>query len=322
MQVTNRRQYYTFNQPRASFTGHVSVEKIGKNFQNVLIHETSFFREPKTNQKVVNYIFDTFAEEPEINIVSAACSTGEEALTLSMLLENLAHKVKILGFDISKKSIEEANSGTYKMQGYYNLDSEDAKVQLKSGGYQDIYLVSDVIDKLTPLQMKCKSLFNSYFKPSNKPVEEEKISVLKKVKTWVLNNLLDIETPKLESKYYELRPGKGKNCKFVQGDIMDIENILGEKKANVIYFRNALYHLISDEIYTYGQRELRADAPEIVTKIISKLENCLSSKGLIVFGEKEEFQVENYEIVPKIMKRFGFEALDNYGIENIWKRQF
>ena len=62
------------------FKGHFGDEFIKKG--NLwLRHETAFFRDSKSNEFITKYILDNLQNKKEINIISGACSTGEEALT-------------------------------------------------------------------------------------------------------------------------------------------------------------------------------------------------------------------------------------------------
>ena len=93
-----------------SFTSHAQSERILKKGYSQLIHQTAFDREPKTKEFVCNYIRDTFGDKDTVKIVSGGCSTGEEAVSYSMRLYDMRKRVDILGFDLGKKAIKQANS--------------------------------------------------------------------------------------------------------------------------------------------------------------------------------------------------------------------
>lgn len=97
-------------------------------------NETYFFRE--------EFQLETFADEivPEVmqrssrrrrlNVWSAGCSSGEEPLTIAMVLrdsalwqETLAHwEVRILGTDVSRQMIRRAREGVYSVSSFKGLD--------------------------------------------------------------------------------------------------------------------------------------------------------------------------------------------------------
>ena len=96
-------------------------------YQDILIHVTSFFREPETFQILESRILPQIAPssmeskmEPEaVRVWVAGCSTGEEAYSIAMVLaeyfSNWARKVpvQIFATDLSESSIEHARAGVY-----------------------------------------------------------------------------------------------------------------------------------------------------------------------------------------------------------------
>lgn len=92
-------------------------------FNQVTVNETYFFREPGQfdilRDKVLPQLFARRREQnkPNVTIWSAACSSGEEAYTLAILLKECFPSelgtTKILGFDISSDVVEKARKGLY-----------------------------------------------------------------------------------------------------------------------------------------------------------------------------------------------------------------
>ncbi|PWC38608.1 protein-glutamate O-methyltransferase [Azospirillum sp. TSO22-1] len=85
-------------------------------------NESSFFRDQKPfdqfKQIVLPRLLETRAAKRSIRIWSAACSSGQEAYSLSMLLNEDAAKVagwriEIVGTDISAEMVERSKSGIY-----------------------------------------------------------------------------------------------------------------------------------------------------------------------------------------------------------------
>lgn len=89
----------------------------------VTIHKTNFFRENNHFEFLKSNILEIMKERPsirqtgELRVWSSACSTGEEAYTLAMLLKEILPndvRAKILATDISPQSIQRALAGVYK----------------------------------------------------------------------------------------------------------------------------------------------------------------------------------------------------------------
>jgi two-component system, chemotaxis family, CheB/CheR fusion protein len=92
-------------------------------FHDILIHVTSFFREPEAFKILQTHTFSqimaTKTQGEGIRIWVPGCSTGEEVYSLAIaLLEFLGDRasttpVQIYGTEISEQAIEKARSGTY-----------------------------------------------------------------------------------------------------------------------------------------------------------------------------------------------------------------
>lgn len=89
----------------------------------VTVHKTNFFRENNHFEFIQRNIAEIIAASPsakttgELRIWSSACSTGEEAYTLSMLFKEILPsniKAKILATDISPDAIRKALAGVYR----------------------------------------------------------------------------------------------------------------------------------------------------------------------------------------------------------------
>lgn len=82
-------------------------------------HTTHFFRESKHFSVLKDYIEQGhFATGERLNIWCAACSTGEEAYTLAMVLEELGSNLehldyRILASDVSEPAIASAEEGVF-----------------------------------------------------------------------------------------------------------------------------------------------------------------------------------------------------------------
>ena len=92
-------------------------------FQDVLIPVTSFFRDPKTFQALTETVFPTFLknknDDAPIRIWISGCSTGEEAYSIAICLDEFLgekaqnKKIQIFASDISEKAIKIARAGIY-----------------------------------------------------------------------------------------------------------------------------------------------------------------------------------------------------------------
>lgn len=93
-------------------------------YEEILIHVTSFFRDPEAFELLKALVFPTITQnksaEFPIRIWVAGCSTGEEVYAIAIcLLEFLADKVtqppiQIFATYISELAIDKARSGTYQ----------------------------------------------------------------------------------------------------------------------------------------------------------------------------------------------------------------
>jgi chemotaxis protein methyltransferase CheR len=88
--------------------------------ETLVVQETYFFRESEALSALVDVVLVERLAEAErsgrkVRIWSAACATGEEPLTLAMILDHrgLLDRVEIVASDISMRGIERAREGTF-----------------------------------------------------------------------------------------------------------------------------------------------------------------------------------------------------------------
>lgn len=82
----------------------------------LVVHETYFFRELPPLQHLVDvYLAEAVRVRGRARVWSAACSTGEEPMTLAMLLDQrgLLDRVELMATDISEAAILRAQSGRH-----------------------------------------------------------------------------------------------------------------------------------------------------------------------------------------------------------------
>lgn len=92
-------------------------------YEEILIHVTSFFRDPEAFEKLKELVFPTITQnksaETPIRIWVAGCSTGEEVYSIAIcLLEFLSDQIiqppiQIFATDIGEQAIGKARSGVY-----------------------------------------------------------------------------------------------------------------------------------------------------------------------------------------------------------------
>jgi two-component system CheB/CheR fusion protein len=118
-------------------------------YEEILIHVTSFFRDPETFELLKTQVFPTITQnksaEFPIRIWVAGCSTGEEVYSIAIsLLEFLADKVaqppiQIFATDISEQAIDKARTGIYAESQMAEVSPERRRRffhAVEGGGYQ------------------------------------------------------------------------------------------------------------------------------------------------------------------------------------------
>lgn len=115
-------------------------------FQEILISATGFFREPETLQALETVVYPALlknrAERDPIRIWVPACSTGEEAFSIAMSIEEFLDRhraqfpVQIFATDVNEKLVVKARQGVY--QDIRGVSSERLKkfFTKSNGGYQ------------------------------------------------------------------------------------------------------------------------------------------------------------------------------------------
>lgn len=336
-----------------NFKGSLSSEKSDISGVGTLNHQTAFFRELKTDEFVQNYILENFGKDKTINIVSGACSSGEEAKSYKMMLDILGDRLQILGFDISPEIVKQARNNEYELikKDDNNLASEDI-------------LLTNNIAGLNRYERKCRNKFDEYFmqttplhkvalypnakrelenldKLVNNKEEYEKQKAqydeqMKKLAeespifedTMTFDDALELARYQLEEQVkafktvadYQAPDNAFDNCHFCVGDITKLENIYEPDSVNVLLYRNALYHTlcIGDNMV----RIMGDDAEDTMDLIAKQMNKVVKTNGLVVFGEEEWIQGIDLGVIQEVMENNGFELLNEEEFDNIWvKRQ-
>jgi len=118
-------------------------------YQNILIGVTEFFRDKKSFEVLSQYIEQYLLDKPEnydLRIWSIACSTGEEAYSLAIMIDQIRKKLKknftvhIFATDIDEQALEIAKEGIYTkkslettektiVENYFNVVDEGYKIE-------------------------------------------------------------------------------------------------------------------------------------------------------------------------------------------------
>ncbi len=109
-------------------------EELNALYQDILIHVTSFFREPEVfrafQTKILPRVLAAKPAGEQIRMWSAGCSTGEEAYSLAIcLLEYLGKRasstpIQIFGTDVSEQATEKARAGIYPADAMTQVSAE------------------------------------------------------------------------------------------------------------------------------------------------------------------------------------------------------
>ncbi len=120
---------------------------------------------------------------------------------------------------------------------------------------------------------------------------------------------------------YSVKPEKKDLCKFVVGDLFKLEETIPEAGADVLTFRNALYHFTTiNHLMPVPNDKL---AP-ILRKIFGGVNKALSENGIFVLGDHRNIgSVEQMRtVIPKTLEEAGFAPVGWLqkvtGCENIW----
>jgi two-component system, chemotaxis family, CheB/CheR fusion protein len=118
-------------------------------YEEILIHVTSFFRDPGAFERLQTQVFPTIVQhksaETPIRIWVTGCSTGEEVYSIAIcLLEFLAEQglqlpIQIFATDISEPAIDKARSGIYQENQMVEVSVDRQRrffYALEHGGYQ------------------------------------------------------------------------------------------------------------------------------------------------------------------------------------------
>ena len=270
------------NQPH--FCGIAPAEKLAKDVyvgvRDTLIQETAFFREPEMLEFVKEYITTRLKNKPEINIIDGACSKGYETYTLAMMLDKIGKKVNITGFDIGNQAITEAKKGVFLIKKLCGNEDTIEAYRLGMDAYNDDYLAFSNTSPLNLKQQEYRKVFYDFFTEIQN--YKEKRSLFERMREILFSKF----TPYFKTKAFKIKPEKADTCKFVQGNILKLDEIVPAHSADVLLFRNALYHLTTQE----GPLGFKIQLPDAyiiptVEDVVKEVDKALAPKGIFVIGE-------------------------------------
>jgi chemotaxis protein methyltransferase CheR len=120
----------------------------------VTTNETYLYREPYQLRAFQREIIPALAaarvRDRHLTVLSAGCSTGEEAYTVAILLKTSGlfegWKVEVVGLDVSRRCLAVAAAGSYAERAFRGADSEWMRPWFKLRGGR--WVVSDTIREL------------------------------------------------------------------------------------------------------------------------------------------------------------------------------
>ncbi len=129
----------------------------------ITTNETFFFREIGHFAFLSQKVLPSFSRTDTLRIWSAASSTGEEAYSIAMLLDNERHDApwEIVGSDISQRVLDSARQGVYPMVRGENIPPADLKKHCLrgTGQYEGQFLVGKHLrERVTFTQMNLTAL--------------------------------------------------------------------------------------------------------------------------------------------------------------------
>jgi chemotaxis protein methyltransferase CheR len=115
-------------------------DELSRLFDAITTNETYFFREPQQLAVCVDTVIPQVMEQKkskDVRIWSAACSTGEEAYTLVMMLleKKCCTRIEVLGSDISNEVLESAKKAVYGSYSMRNVPEPYLKKYFRSNGW-------------------------------------------------------------------------------------------------------------------------------------------------------------------------------------------
>lgn len=120
--VAKKWGFETLDALGAALRGVPDPKLINDIVEAMTTNETSFFRDSRPfdifRETILPYMIETRSKQRALRIWSAACSTGQEAYSLAMIMEEMeanlsGWRMEIKGTDISQEVIDKAKAAVY-----------------------------------------------------------------------------------------------------------------------------------------------------------------------------------------------------------------
>lgn len=305
-------------QSPVSFNGYLGNEYVRAYGRHInLRHETAFFREADTLEYIKDYLIRTFPNIAVKNILIGACSTGEDGLSMKMIMNKVPSR--IVAFDLGKVAIKRAKAGYYSISRPIDKTGEEYISNWGLSAYDDRFLAFDSSKKLTKKEVQYRKAFNKIFKEVK--TDKSRTGILNRIKLF-LNSFTEFHFIETDSKFFKLKGLRKLNYEYLQGDIRDLDKITNGEKFLAFTFRNAFYHLITtndDFRMQLSEKQTR----EILKRILPQINKALEMKGLFAIGKNENEQVCDMILLTKMLKEYGFKESvfdSNQPYCHIWKK--
>lgn len=111
---------------------------------DITVNTTEMFRDPSFFQVLRTQVLPALNTRPEFNIWHAACSTGEEVLSLSILLkeEGMLNRAKVYATDINSAVLKKAASARFPLRNL-ELYTQNYNQTQPKGQLADYYTIQD-----------------------------------------------------------------------------------------------------------------------------------------------------------------------------------
>jgi len=121
----------------SEYIQHLSnnIDEANKLLQSLYITHTEFFRNPLTfahlEEWILPLLMNRKSDKGELRIWSAGCSTGQEAYSIAMLIENLNSReqkkvrYRIIATDVSESALIKAKTGEYNEKDIQKIRVKD-----------------------------------------------------------------------------------------------------------------------------------------------------------------------------------------------------
>jgi chemotaxis protein methyltransferase CheR len=120
-----------------TYLQHVERDQTGAEITMLLdaiaTNHTSFFREPQHFEFLRSTVVPAMTAGSRLRVWSAACSSGEEPITIAITLLDAGAHFRLLASDLSTKALAIAGTGVYKMERVANLRIETLRSHFERG---------------------------------------------------------------------------------------------------------------------------------------------------------------------------------------------